>query len=443
MKMRTALILLLFFHVSPWAYYWKTVIWENRIIVCRDDGIDIYDLDMLPEEVPVLSYSLTDRVNSAAAAGNHVFLATEDHGVISLDISDTSAPLALDTLDIGEPANDIYIRDTYAFVAAGNDGLLVIDISDPGAMDSLNLLRAFREGSELAVEGNTLFLSCGSMYSFDISDPVNPVLLDNLPNPSTSSPYKGVASSGSIVYGASGHGGLRIIDASTPGELQEIGSYNIGGSMVSGVNGVAISGIYAFVAYYEKGLHVLDISDPALPGVIMKLDLDGRSSDAVVSGDWLLVTDLVTGMKVFSIEELIRSSDYEQDLLAVKAILEANGIMVEDVSPYVTDYDGRVATLDLQGLGLTIIPSAIGQLTGLLEIDLSNNRISQIDTAISHIPLSRFVDSTVYGCQVYVDGSCIAWGNVLATVKVDLVADLDVNELCDVDSTVSAWLDSE
>jgi hypothetical protein len=440
MKKPITLFLFLVFTVSTSAYYWKTTVSNNYILVSQDGVVDIYDATQLPEHNLICSYSLDSTARSAASQGNYVFIAAGSLGIIVLDISNTASPVPRDTLNIGDDALDIAIRNNYALVAAGMAGLAVVDISNPESLVLDTVMNTSGEAEALAIEGTMLYLASGGIYAVDISNPSQPIQLDIFPQPTQFSGFSGVGAAGDYVYGASGHQGLKIIDASNPQDLQQVGEYNVGGSMVAGVTSVAVSGNLAFVAYYEKGLHVLDISNPAAPKLLMERIFDSNTHEVAIAGDYLLITDLVTGLTSFKIEDLVSSSDYEQDLQAVKAILEANGIIVDDVSPYISDADGRVVSLQLAGLGLTTIPADIGQLTGLRELDLSDNSISMIDTAIIKIPVSVFVDTVVYGCQVYFDGSCVSWGDVLATVKVDIKADFSLNQLCDVDSSVADWL---
>jgi hypothetical protein len=131
----------------------------------------------------------------------------------------------------------------------------------------------------------------------------------------------------------------------------------------------------------------------------------------------------------------------DDDINAVKAILDANGIHLDNVSAYISTKDNRVTSLSLTGLGLTTIPPDIGTLTALTSLNLSDNEIGDLPDAITQVPLTQRIQTVEYGCQIYYDGTCISWGNVLVTKDVKISANLGDNKLCECSQAVRNWLD--
>jgi hypothetical protein len=61
----------------------------------------------------------------------YAFVAAQAGGLISLNVSNPSAPRRVGGLATGGSASDVAIQGNYAYVAAGEAGLQVIDITDP------------------------------------------------------------------------------------------------------------------------------------------------------------------------------------------------------------------------------------------------------------------------------------------------------------------------
>jgi hypothetical protein len=161
----------------------------------------------------------------------------------------------------------------------------------------------------------------------------------------------------------------------------------------------------------------------------------------------------------------VSSQTLAGDTLAVREILAWNGLLDSDMSSYVVVRDGRIGELRLSNLGLTEIPPDIGNLTALVLLNLSNNSLETLPNAIGNctslqniylqnnnltelpagitsIPLSHSFQTTVYGCQIYLDGSCIQYGPVLGDTTVQTRADLGGNRLCNESPGTTSWANS-
>jgi len=98
-------------------------------------------------------------------------------------------------------------------------------------------------------------------------------------------------------------------------------------------------------------------------------------------------------MKIFAFIFLIISAsfsipcqDYKCDSLAVRAILDSNGlgsVSVDSVTG--TDTSGRVDMLDLSNKQLTILPPEIGQLANLAHLRLNGNRLTALPPEIGQL----------------------------------------------------------
>jgi hypothetical protein len=120
-----------------------------------------------------------------------------------------------------------------------------------------------------------------------------------------------VALSGHYAYVADWDAGLQIIDVSNASNPQRIGGHDTSGSAV----GVTISGDYAYVLStigkwpmaYDVGLQVIDVSNPANPRRVGGYNtgfhgpLDSFARGVVVSGNYAYVADDSAGLQVIDV----------------------------------------------------------------------------------------------------------------------------------------------
>jgi hypothetical protein len=95
-----------------------------------------------------------------------------------------------------------------------------------------------------------------------------------------------VVISGKLAYVVDGYG-LRIFDISSPLNPRVLGSVvtiSIGGGWAADV---VVSGAYAYVAAFDDGLYVVDVSDPTAPNIVSYLPLRIQTADLAVAGHYL------------------------------------------------------------------------------------------------------------------------------------------------------------
>jgi M6 family metalloprotease-like protein len=108
----------------------------------------------------------------------------------------------------------------------------------------------------------------------------------------------GVVVSGTYAYVAAWEAGLSVIDISTPSSPVFLDSCQTPGD----AHGVAISGSYAFVPDYLGGFSVIDISNPANLSLAKNVDREDDQAYAVaISGNYAYLADGNLGLSVFDI----------------------------------------------------------------------------------------------------------------------------------------------
>ena len=110
----------------------------------------------------------------------------------------------------------------------------------------------------------------------------------------TSGYVRGVAVAGGYAYVADYENGLVVVDVSDPANPTRVGGYDTSGS----AQGVAVSGGYAYVADGGSGLVVVDVSDPVNPTYASGYDTYGSAYDVAVAGGYAYVADIDSGLVV-------------------------------------------------------------------------------------------------------------------------------------------------
>ena len=168
--------------------------------------------------------------------GDHAFVGNYPY-FAALDVAAPASPVIDTLLYAGGRVQAIEVDGDYAFVSAVGQGLKVADISDPEEPEFVESQWVSTYMNDLALFGDRIF-GCGEdqFLCFDISDPLD------IPSPDQ----------------------LQVGD-----ELYEMD----------------IQGDYAFVADYNRGMVVIDISDPAAPVVAFDDTMGFAGSSIAVSGD--------------------------------------------------------------------------------------------------------------------------------------------------------------
>jgi len=127
---------------------------------------------------------------------------------------------------------------------------------------------------------------------------------------------------------------VRIV-ASAP---QRLGGYDTDGSAYS----VAVSGTTAYVADYDKGLKIIDVSNPVAPILLGSYAITGNALDVAVSGNVAFVAYGSDGMHILDV-----SDPAEPILVGSYADETVFGVEVSGALAYAMDHDGNLSVVDI------------------------------------------------------------------------------------------------
>ncbi len=137
----------------------------------------------------------------------------------------------------------------------------------------------------------------GGLQIIDISNPAAPQLIGSFINPGTTTIAKGIAVAGNYAYLAYGDDGLIIVDVSTPASLVKVGAYDT----PSLSNSIFVKDDYAFIAGHDTGLLIINIANPANPSLTGSYNTAGLAAGIYVNGQYAYVADLASGLQVVNI----------------------------------------------------------------------------------------------------------------------------------------------
>ncbi len=142
---------------------------------------DISDINF-PLHQGSIDFTIGNGIFGMDIKQNTLFATLGKDGIFcSIDITDKSNPIILDTLFIsGGQCRDVVVLNNYAF-AAHNSGLKVIDITN---VSDLQLITSIGSGyNTIDISDSLVFLGKnGGVDVFNVSDPINPSPAFSIPN---------------------------------------------------------------------------------------------------------------------------------------------------------------------------------------------------------------------------------------------------------------------
>lgn len=222
-----------------------------------------------PVDVTLIGNIETEQEACAVTVDSGVaYVANYDDGFKAFNISDPLQPALLGSINSGRRINDVCKSGNYAYLASGywdgEGGLEIMDVSNPANPELLSYVPVQDYAAELAISGNIAYVTDNfhGLKIFNVSNPANPIQIGSY-NPG--SYVLALAVSGNIVC-LVGYSCLWIVDVTNPQNPIERGVYYLDNG-----RSVAISGNVAYVADAERGILLIDISNPDAPTLLSTL----------------------------------------------------------------------------------------------------------------------------------------------------------------------------
>ncbi len=262
--------------------------------------------------------------------------------------------------------------------------LILVLFAPPGLrgqdkVPSLELVGSalWTKAHDLKVEGTLGYAAfLDGLVVLDVTDMKNPVGLSHL--------YLGggfaLAVRNGLAFVAAGDKGLAVVDVSDPKAPKLKGSLEPGGE----ARDIVLQGARAFLAAGEAGLIVVDISDPASPRIAARLGAGAEVNHLALRGNDLFLAAGAAGLKVVDVR------DPDKPALAGKLEFEgvAEGIAVSGDFAYVADGPE----------GLRVIAAAPGAVPSLAATLTASGYCRSVDVQGKLLATGNLYDG---GCQLF------------------------------------------
>jgi len=292
----------------------------------------------------------TDFVFDVEVLGNHAFLADDSDGVTAIDISNPAAPTFAGRFAGATSASHISIEGTTAYVSRRNLGVSILDLSAAPAMTELGTFSDPTGGliyRAEVVDGDRIICADGlsGLVVANIASPAAPVIESRF----TQSTFA-VATDGATAFSirASFFANPTLfvleVDTAAPFDpLNHVGSVSLVGDNI----GVAIDGDTVLIGNETGGVFVIDASDPSDLQTVSQIDLgSGTPASLTMAGPTLAygafghdlgLVDLTDpGNPVLLADFPIPGGGYASDVITVPGTLS---VLVGSVSAGVTFVD--------------------------------------------------------------------------------------------------------
>ena len=209
-------------------------------------------------------------------------------GVSIYDVRDPDHPRFVSLVDTAGAFGMSAVGNTL-YVAAIHEGLLIFDVTDPANPRQIGSYG--RNVSDVLVHDDVAYVRVmygGDGEIVDVSDPARPVLLTQIDSINSA-----VAVGNNLWVGMVGRGVVHL-DISDPASPSEIGIISGTAAVVS----LELREDHLYVAMYQSGTRVYDVSNPSVPRQIFSAPETGESWH--VSGEYPIacVADLQEGVEI-------------------------------------------------------------------------------------------------------------------------------------------------
>lgn len=269
-----------------------------------------------------------DYWNAAWVVGTTLYVASAERGVLLYDVTTPAMPVALGSVPAAEEALNVHTlfvdgATLYAMSPRPDAEVLIFDIATPAAPVLLSRFRAdgasptqHRHPHDATVFDGRLYVNhwASGLVIADVTDPARPSELGRFSYPDATSHASAVGVFGgrTIVFEGGEDWGahLRVIDATDPSNPTLIAEYARRPEI--SLHNMQLVGTRLYVAWYQDGLRVLDVSNPAAPTEIGYFNTwretdpgrarsfyEGAIGIRTPGDGYLYLTDVTRGLMIF------------------------------------------------------------------------------------------------------------------------------------------------
>jgi len=240
----------------------------------RLGGLTVFDVrdPSAPVKVKTVQFNGDNYWNGVWAKGNALYVASANNGVLVFDISEPANPRLVTNIAGSSVGSHTVFVDGDRLYATIDTAVVIFDISTPTHPVELNRYSSedgFTYPHDMFAVGDRLYANFAELgYSVvDVSDPAH---LRTLGNFSYENQYSHANAVGTFAgrtlafMGGEGIGEhLRVLDVTDPANIVKIGRFQLRPAV--SIHNFLLVGKKLYVAWYQEGVRVLDVSNPTQP----------------------------------------------------------------------------------------------------------------------------------------------------------------------------------
>ncbi|MCY1076358.1 LVIVD repeat-containing protein [Archangium lansingense] len=238
----------------------------------RAGGLTVFDVGnpSAPVKVKTIQLETDNFWNGVWAKGDALYVASASRGVLVFDISTPADPQLLRKL----PGGNINVHTVFAegnrLYAASSSGVLLFDITTPLEPVELNRYAPYPGlPHDMFARGDRLYVNF-AFRGYMVADVTNPHDIRTLGEFTYPEHYSHANAVGTFAgrtlafEGGEGPGEhLRVLDVTDPANIVKIGSFRLRPEI--SIHNMVLVGKKLYVAWYQEGVRVLDVSNPTQP----------------------------------------------------------------------------------------------------------------------------------------------------------------------------------
>ncbi|AKF81594.1 hypothetical protein MFUL124B02_21700 [Myxococcus fulvus 124B02] len=242
-------------------------------------GLSVFDVKdrTKPTLVKTVTIAGDGAWNGVWAKGDALYVASDSSGLIVFDITDPANPGFVRHAEGPDAVHTVLVEGERLFANSPGTGTFVYDITSPLAPTLLQLITWAPEGytggpHDVFVHGNRLYISNDTtgFHIMDISDLDDVRHLGDYLQPGfigTFSHHNAVGTFAgrtlAFVGGEFTASHVRVLDVTDPTNIPLIGTFRM--RPHTSMHNLLLRGNLLYVAWYQEGLRVLDVSHPTQP----------------------------------------------------------------------------------------------------------------------------------------------------------------------------------
>ncbi|MFP2912464.1 LVIVD repeat-containing protein [Pyxidicoccus sp. 3LFB2] len=297
----------------------------HAYVVAGREGLFIFDVSNPSQPTKVLEAKPSNDVyNDVLVHGQTMYVATKSSGIAVFDLTDPKTPARIRSVpEKAVEAVSLAVDGNYLYAAspAPNAEVLIFDITKP--TEPKVITRYFVEGSEpnagelpldVTAAGGKLYVSHWTygMTVSDVTTPTKPKLLGRFAGATSRTTVVGTFGARTVAFDAGEDWGahLSVLNVTVPELPEQMGAFRTRPEV--SIRSMALSGTKLYVAYYQDGLRVLDVSVPGEPRQVGYYNswretdagrgvtfFDGLNALRVPGDGYIYATETARGLLIF------------------------------------------------------------------------------------------------------------------------------------------------